>query len=92
VRHKCDNRACLRIDHLEIGTQADNIADMDNRGRRISLIGTENWQAKLNEAQVVAIKARLAAGEKCAPISREYGVNDRTIASIRDRKSWKHVA
>ena len=33
VRHDCDNRACIRPDHLILGTQADNMADMAARGR-----------------------------------------------------------
>jgi len=27
VLHKCDNRICVRIDHLFLGTQADNLND-----------------------------------------------------------------
>jgi hypothetical protein len=33
VRHKCDNRKCFEIRHLEIGTYADNNRDMLVRGR-----------------------------------------------------------
>ena len=33
VRHKCDNRECCNPFHLEIGTQAQNIQDMIERGR-----------------------------------------------------------
>lgn len=33
VRHRCDNRACVRPDHLEVGTHADNSRDMIQRGR-----------------------------------------------------------
>lgn len=32
VRHKCDNRLCYRLSHLELGTQADNVADMVAHG------------------------------------------------------------
>lgn len=32
-RHTCDNPACVRHDHLLVGTQADNNRDRDERGR-----------------------------------------------------------
>jgi hypothetical protein len=34
VLHRCDNPACIRIDHLFLGTQAANMADKVAKGRQ----------------------------------------------------------
>ena len=33
VLHSCDNRKCVRPDHLREGTQLENVQDMIERGR-----------------------------------------------------------
>lgn len=33
VRHRCDEGSCVRPEHLEIGSQLDNVADRVARGR-----------------------------------------------------------
>lgn len=56
VLHHCDNQICINPDHLFLGTDADNIADMDTKGRRGTLIGKEHPNTKLTDAQVVKIR------------------------------------
>ena len=37
VLHACDNPPCINVDHLWLGTQADNAADRESKGRGNSL-------------------------------------------------------
>ena len=90
VCHHCDNPACVNPLHLFLGTQADNMADRDAKGRQIK--GEAHSGAKLTEADVVAIKRRLqAGGETHKAIATDYGVSQRLISRINTGRQWTHV-
>lgn len=89
VRHRCDIPRCVRVDHLELGTVADNNRDRDTRGRFRVLRGSSNGMAKLTEEKVADIRKRLGAGEKQAVLAREMGVHKSLISLIHTGKTWK---
>lgn len=64
VRHDCDNPPCWRPAHLLLGSQAQNVADMWNRGRARPGVtcGAGHHMAKLSDEQVGEIRRRWAVG------------------------------
>ena len=48
--------------------------------------------AKLTEAKVREIRARVAAGEQQKLLAQEFGVGTAAICLIVKRRNWKHVA
>jgi hypothetical protein len=94
VCHWCDNPLCVNPAHLFLGTPADNIHDMDGKGRRVVApqLGSRHGCARLNEQQVAQIKARIAAGEFQNRLAIEFGVTPGAINHIAKARQWKHVA
>ena len=87
VLHSCDNRLCCNPDHLRIGTHQDNMDDRSARGRQAS--GSKNGNAKLTKEQVLDIRA--IRGMSQTAIAAQFGVGQRTISDIRNRKIWQHI-
>lgn len=81
VRHSCHNRLCCNPAHLQLGTLADNVADMWARPD-----DTPRGNARLSEAQVEAIRSDPRSSRQIAP---EYGVTHAHIRSVRRGRAWK---
>lgn len=89
VLHRCDNRQCVRPDHLFLGTQADNNRDMKAKGRASR--GTNHFLASLNESKVRLIRGLHAKGETVKNISGVVGVTPGTVYAVLRGKTWRHV-
>lgn len=89
VLHKCDNPPCVRPSHLFLGTQADNIADMDRKGRRNPTRGEANPSAKLSRKDAMDIRRAHKLGESVASLSRRYPVNQTTVRRIVEGLLWR---
>jgi hypothetical protein len=88
VRHTCDNPLCINPDHLILGTQAQNVADREARGRRKDINGEMIGTAKLTAEKVLEIRASKLS---YAQLAEAYNVDKSTIALIKTGKSWKHL-
>jgi HNH endonuclease len=104
VLHRCDNPPCFNPEHLFLGTQADNVADMEAKGRSVQPRGDDHWtrqqdadlqrgsghhHARFTEDDVRAIRADTRTrGE----IAATYGCSLAAIDHIRARRRWRHVA
>lgn len=92
VLHHCDNAACIRPQHLYLGTYLQNQADKRNRGRCKG--------EKLTEEQARQIKKELELHkEQKTPkgpysliqIGKRYGISQSMVKQILDGKSWSWV-
>lgn len=88
VLHKCDNRVCCNAEHLFPGTQQDNIADRDAKGRQSKPKGEANGSAKLKETDVRLIRGD---GRSLHKIAADYGIGTSQISRIKRFENWKHA-
>ena len=73
VLHSCDNPICCNPEHLKVGTQAENQADMAAKGRA-------HRGYKLSDESVLEIEASSESG---VSLAKRYGVSQQTICDIR---------
>ena len=85
VCHRCDNRLCVRVEHLFLGTAHDNHADMVSKGRAPI---QRNLQGKLTMDDVAAIRA-LRGVEFQYVIAERYGVSQSVICEIQLGKTYR---
>lgn len=85
VCHACDNRRCCNPEHLFLGTQQENTADRERKGRNA------RTPKKLDAQAVREIRRASIEGHKTAAIAGAYGISGRMVRLIVLRRAWTHV-
>ena len=94
ILHRCDNRWCVELNHLFLGTPKENADDMRAKGRDTygDNFGERNGHAILKEDQVLEIYDLAWSGRYTQDeIGEMFGVTRGCVKSIKLRKSWKHL-
>ncbi len=93
VLHHCDNPACVNPSHLFAGTQADNVADMDIKGRRINsqLQGERHPNSKVNKDDVYQMLEMRKNGFTQQSIANKFGISQVQVGNILRKDQWKHI-
>ncbi|HQZ36793.1 MAG TPA: HNH endonuclease [Ilumatobacteraceae bacterium] len=93
VCHRCDNPPCVNVEHLFLGTRAENNADRHAKGRSAKgQSGEANPTAKLTAADVRKIRKMAAEGMSNMAIAAAFNVSNQNVSIIVSRQSWKDIA
>lgn len=87
IMHKCDNPACINIDHLILGTHRENILDMWDKSRGV--LGEDHGNSILTESDVRFIK--LNPQISGVQLGKKFNCSPNTIYAIRKGRSWNHI-
>mgnify|MGYP001135819453 CR=1 FL=1 len=91
VRHKCDNPKCINPDHLLVGTQADNMADMHERGR--GLRGEKVGNSKITDDQADEIRRLYKPRSRKFnqyQLAKRFGITQPQVSMILSGKRRSH--
>lgn len=94
ICHRCDNPRCVNVEHLFLGTKADNARDMRDKGRDSVppvLTGERNHKAKLSAEQANDIRSDKFTEWKQRDIAKRFGISQASAWRILHRKAWKHI-
>jgi hypothetical protein len=92
VLHRCDVRNCINPDHLFIGTQQDNVADMIKKKRDRKAKGQDSGRTLLSDNDILPLKSVYKdARLKVKELASRLGLAEESAWDIARGRSWKHL-
>jgi hypothetical protein len=97
--HSCDTPPCCNPVHVWPGTQADNVADRDRKGRHRYGLPTKPqmdrgeacWNAKLRNVDVATMRRLVHEGWTQKRIAARFKVSRAHVSKILSGRLWKHL-
>jgi len=104
VLHQCDNPSCVKLDHLFLGTHADNMADMKRKGRSAGASGDRNgarlYPERLKRGTDVAnsildpqkaqeIRRLYNRGCRQVDLASMFGISQPTVSQVVRGVTWR---
>lgn len=88
VCHSCDTPLCVNPSHLWLGTHADNMRDMTQKGRLRAACSPGRTPYKLTPENIEQIHALLLQGVSHRSIAAQFKVSQPMISHIKNGKNW----
>lgn len=90
ICHHCDNRKCVRPDHLFRGDAQSNMTDRNNKQRQAR--GEQQGLSKLSSSDVKTIRDLYATGDYShRQLAQLFKCARNNIASILSGTTWSHT-
>lgn len=85
--HTCDNRKCINLNHIFIGTQNDNLKDAARKKRMAH--GANHYNTKLKAEDVLFIrnKNKWNKGDRIK-LAEKFKVTPQYISQLKNGKGW----
>lgn len=92
VMHLCDVPACVRPDHLKLGTRGENNTDRKQKDRSFHPRGELSPSAKLSWEIVSEIRNLKTKNPQITfvEVAKQFNVSESTIRAIFYEKTWKY--
>ena len=89
VMHICDNPKCSNLEHLRLGSHAENSADRNAKGRHAH--GARHGLSSLTETQVCEARLRVGGGETSAAVARSMSRSKLAVWRSVIGETWSHI-